>query len=291
MRLVVGFVCPMILDMRPTGPMTAHAGNAENKIGPIVAAVLISIRCEIRCVAVKTPFSDTSREVGRAVTIFTRTVDPAAGFREIADRQLAELVAVPIEIRLPVIPGAGHDVKPLAMFVLSPVAPDDDTLKQAVFTRRHLKENIGILRLQTVLADREVAQHRIERGGAGGPEMRRLLEALGLVGVAFAANMSLHEAPEKRVQTGREFWTLMRFGEMHPACPWRCPIGVKVEVLFIRRIVNTTRQTGDWLALRIGAKQKNDQNAAQNHGREKEAENGSTAHRRQGISLGWHDAS
>src|SRR5256885_5189429 len=131
--------------------------------------------------AVRTARQDRPLEVDAAVLI-PRTVDPAET-TPVRDRQLVQLVAMPVEIRLPFSPGARDDVETLGATRRIGRASAHRRLVEARGGGVHPETQVAIRGLKDVLADGEAAVDCAARRWSRRQTMRRLLEG-GLLPVA-----------------------------------------------------------------------------------------------------------
>ena len=155
--LRIGMVA-LIGRVARAGPVAPLAGDAEDETIPVVRVTGIGFRFEPGCVALQASGDDAAGEVHLAVGI-ARAVDPPLLLREVGDGQLVEAVALPEEIGLADLSGAGDNVDALGPPVPTLPFSDDGRLIETGFVGGDFEAEIGIAGPDGGVVRRETAQN------------------------------------------------------------------------------------------------------------------------------------
>ena len=190
--LRIGMVA-LIGRVARAGPVAPLAGDAEDETIPVVRVTGIGFRFEPGCVALQASGDDAAGEVHLAVRI-ARAVDPPLLLREVGDGQLVEAVALPEEIGLADLSGAGDNVDALGPPVPTLPFSDDGRLIETGFVGGDFEAKIGIAGPDGGVVRRETAQNCFGTGQAGGEMVCCAPELLESVPVTLRAGLGANVA-------------------------------------------------------------------------------------------------
>ena len=156
-----------VFRMKTSRTMTSLAGDSKQVMVPAIGiaqigphGVFFAIDLKVGGMAFQASRNDRAVEVRLPVRI-AGAVDPTLRLGEIGHRQLKELAASPVEIRLANFPRSDDDVHALGPRDDSTVFPGPGGLKEAVLQGAHLEPEIGIAGVKQVMTGRKTSEYGI----------------------------------------------------------------------------------------------------------------------------------
>ena len=190
-----------VLAPRPVAPF---AGNAQNKPGLPVVVLRFSggHRRKVGGVTFQAARHNRPAEIRDPIGK-SRAVHPPVQFRPIRNRQLKQLIALPIQIRLPLFAGARNDVDAFALRFLVRRLPEHRGFVKTIFASVHAEAQVRIARRKHVGAGREAACDGVFAGKLRSQLVRSMNVSVGDRRVALLAHRIANKIASRRSQPVR----------------------------------------------------------------------------------------